>query len=256
MAKIREFQQCLVQVGDKRVPGFRVECCKCGQSEAIQSTGNMRNTSGYDKDQSVKLTIRKFEGLGWKLGNNSAHDTCIKCVVMTARGDPIPPPKNVTPRTQHLTLVEKMEMPPADTSKPATSTGTPAASHAPEQPRQMTLEDSFLIMGKLKEYYIDADKGYDGDWTDSKIAKDLGCPRDWVKQVREKVYGEGSAGNDEIEAALAEARAIVDSAKSAFKEIKQIQARLTELVSTVARAEPTITKIERTMETVRRAVGA
>jgi hypothetical protein len=46
-----------------------------------------------------------------------------------------------------------------------------------------------IIFAKLNDVYEDEKVGYSGDWSDAKVAKDLGVPVAWVKEVRDESFG-------------------------------------------------------------------
>jgi hypothetical protein len=46
-----------------------------------------------------------------------------------------------------------------------------------------------IIFAKLNDVYLDEKVGYADDWSDAKVAQDLGVPVEWVALVREPDFG-------------------------------------------------------------------
>ena len=63
-----------------------------------------------------------------------------------------------------------------------------------EAPRAMTREAKRLIFAKINEVYLD--HGYDRNWSDNRIAKDIDVPVAWVKDVREENFGPESLSEE------------------------------------------------------------
>ena len=55
--------------------------------------------------------------------------------------------------------------------------------------RQMSRADKRIIYNKLDEVYADELTGYRGNWSDEKVAVDLGVPKIWVSSIREDTFG-------------------------------------------------------------------
>ena len=55
--------------------------------------------------------------------------------------------------------------------------------------KPLTYEYKRLILDKLNDVYLNEKEGYSADWTDRKVADDLGCPLAWVTQLREVNFG-------------------------------------------------------------------
>ena len=66
----------------------------------------------------------------------------------------------------------------------------------PEPPRVMQRDDRRIIFEKLNAVYLDEKRGYDNDWSDHKVAIDLGVPRSWVEQVRDEMFGPINTNGD------------------------------------------------------------
>jgi hypothetical protein len=46
-----------------------------------------------------------------------------------------------------------------------------------------------IIISKLNDVYVDEKIGYRGDWSDGKVATDLGVPVQWVAEIRDENFG-------------------------------------------------------------------
>lgn len=58
-----------------------------------------------------------------------------------------------------------------------------------EEPKQMTRMDRRVIIAKLNDLYVDEATGYRDDWNDAMVAKDLGAPIEWVREIRDENFG-------------------------------------------------------------------
>lgn len=123
---------------------------------------------------------------GWKLGADDRHDLCPDCAAARRKA-----------RRDAGAGGEKSKEPEMQN----TSTAPAAAA-----PPVMGIDDALVIAEKLGEVYAGRDKGYSDGWTDKRVAEELGVPRDWVRQIREKRFGPSGA-SEEIRAAVDEARA-------------------------------------------------
>lgn len=88
-----------------------------------------------------------------------------------------------------------------------------------EAPRQPNFDEKRIIFTKLEEIYIDERTGYSGNWTDQKVADDLGIPRKWVEDMREANFG--PVGNNE-------------EARKAMDELGKLRVELSGLVADFA----------------------
>ncbi len=52
-----------------------------------------------------------------------------------------------------------------------------------------TREERRIIFAKLNEVYLDEDTGYSKDWSDQKVAHDLGVRKSWVAKIRDENFG-------------------------------------------------------------------
>ena len=94
-----------------------------------------------------------------------------------------------------------------------------------DAPRTMQRDDRRIIFEKLNGVYLDEKRGYDPEWSDHKVATDLGVPRAWVEQVREEMFGPVNT-NADIETfrkGVEELRVFKDGLKSVEAVRKQIE---------------------------------
>ena len=49
--------------------------------------------------------------------------------------------------------------------------------------------DRRVIIAKLNDLYVDEATGYRDDWNDAMVAKDLGAPIEWVREIRDENFG-------------------------------------------------------------------
>jgi hypothetical protein len=146
---------------------------------------------------------RWFRGKGWDVAGKQGHDLC--------------PTHFQTPHTKkkngHANGHAEAPMAGADlpTTTEAVNDVTPeiiqrhfdiAEPPVAPAPAEMGRIDKRLIASKLEAVYIDENVGYKPGWSDKRVAKDLGAPKDWVTHVREDMFGPeidmSSALRDEV----------------------------------------------------------
>jgi hypothetical protein len=108
-----------------------------------------------------------------------------------------------------------------------------------------------IIFSKLNDVYADEKTGYSGDWTDAKVAADLGVSVDWVREVRDEDFGPETnaeirakshgdlinlAGRIEqhillVDKKLSAIEALDDKVSTALEECKRCVARYEELTN-------------------------
>jgi hypothetical protein len=74
--------------------------------------------------------------------------------------------------------------------------------------RTLTPQERRVIFSKMDEVY-DVNKGYDGAWTDFRLAEHLRLPLSFVRQVREEMFGPLKS-NPEIDTALAHCQTFLE----------------------------------------------
>lgn len=242
MSVARKFIPLSIVHGEQRRRGFRIECgapgCRYGESLPF----NTIRSYGDDEERLGRMLTSRFEARGWKVGKTPAQDRCFKCAAL----------RPVT--ASHLKLVESA-MKTSTTIPPAAA---PAAAPPPavppkvavSKPRELGVAEAFTIREKLEDVYVDRTKGYAPGWTDAKVADALNVPRDWVKQVRVLAYGEGAAGNDDIDQKLAEARSALAEIRSLLSGAERIERDAKALLAAVSPLRSVADRLERDMRSV------
>ena len=96
----------------------------------------------------------------------------------------------------------------------------------------MSRDERRLIIEKMMEVYINETVGYKTDWSDDKVAKDMGVPRVWVAQVRDETFGPSDV-NEQSYKLSNEAKDIMVQLKATRLQIEpylqQIQKLLTKI---------------------------
>jgi hypothetical protein len=167
------FEACQVQVGDDHKPhrGVRVRCGYCPAELAVPI--NTSRSYGEDSEQSERMAIAKFEQRGWKIGKTASQHRCPKCFIA-------------------IKSAAKHKGEEAMSNKVVPMTSTALASQTVELPRgerAMTRDERRIIIAKMQEIYLNETVGYAGDWTDDKVAEDMGVPRVWVSTIRDETFG-------------------------------------------------------------------
>jgi hypothetical protein len=201
------FERVRKQAGAGRVvTAYTVTCRSCGEVGEMQQ--NSIRTLPPD------AVDKYFRIRGWSVGNRPNGDTCPAC--------------KRKPRTPKLEIVEvTTENPPMNV--PAT---IPVKA---EPPRAMTREDRRIVYAKVEDTYDVKLNAYSGDWSDHKVAVDLGVPRAWVRDIREEFFG------PEIDAATAKRRADIAEAKVMHEnivlELRVLQKKVQEAAAKLEKLE-------------------
>ena len=178
------FDACTVRVSGQSLRGARATCGyeRCN-TEGTVSVNTFAHGLGDDDDKAERYVTRKFEALGWKIGKTAKGNLCPACF---ARVKMASAKKKQTKEKEEVMISEPPKMVPKvvpmmvreETVKPAS-----------EPPRTMTRDDGRIIFNKIDENYAGESVGYAVGWSDERIAKDLGVPRAWVSEIRDKYFG-------------------------------------------------------------------
>lgn len=196
------FERTTVPNGGKPTRGFKIQCGHCGFNGAVPLN------SSLSSENEAKIIQRKFEEIGWKIGKIQTQHRCPRCFSAI---------KNAA--------IVKSQRKENQVTQPQT------------QPREMQKEDKRLIFAKIHEVY--GDNSYLDNWTDAKVAIDLGVPRAWVKQVREADFG-AEGGNEEIKASIEEAKKIL-------ADCKKVGEMFAPLLGRAEKIEKTMIEIEKSL---------
>lgn len=171
-----------------------IRCRHCGAHESL----NLKMGVSLLPPAAIE---KKFTQKGWVVGSNENWDTCPDCVSKFSK--------------PALKIVPKEEVTPMK----------PEPKLVVAEPRAMQRDDRRIIFEKLNGVYLDEKRGYDTDWSDHRVATDLGVPRVWVEQVREEMFGP-IATNPAIEdflKSVQELRAYSDRIKAVEEVRKQVE---------------------------------
>lgn len=154
-----------------------VECGQCGFIGRV----NDATTGGMPPE----LTQKKFQQMGWVIGQKAGRDECPKCAASPAKPRPKPAPEE------------------------------PVMA---EQPRQPTLDDRRRIREALFAHYDEEAGRYTKAHSDRSVAASLKVPFAWVSQLREAL-GFGPDRNEAADAWQGEIKAIREAIKTAQDEV-------------------------------------
>ncbi|AXQ68388.1 hypothetical protein HOT99_gp229 [Caulobacter phage CcrBL10] len=113
------------------------------------------------------------------------------------------------------TIEAHIETPIPEIAMPATATKTSPPVQTAEPPRAATPAENRRILEALDIHYDTNRQCYGGDMTDEKVSKELGLPRAWVAELRERVYGpERNEAQDKAAKAVVEQWAALDKLES------------------------------------------
>lgn len=156
-------------------------------------------------------------------------------------------------RKEAKIMVAKMPAPQMPAA-PATRASPPLPAAA--APAPLDIDAALLIRDKIGEVYLDAQRGYAEGWTDKKVAEALTVPRDWVRQVRCKVYGATSAGGaEDFGPVLAEARAALAAARDLTAQGLKVQQEMAVFERARTEVLAQVNRLERRLADIEKAVG-
>lgn len=210
---MRVFESCSVEYGGKPHRGARIDC-PCGTIERIP-VNTISGKARGSEEREWKILTRKFEALGWFVGVRPREDRCPAC----------------------MRRLEKPKEAPM-----AAAIGFDEKYKAPEKPPEMTREHRRIIFAKISEVY-DSDK-YANGWTDKRISEDLGCPRAWVAQVRDEMFGAEGA-NEDIMTAIREAEEAIAKGRKLVDEVTTMKNTLESQKGLVERQMITVNNLQR-----------
>lgn len=193
MARLRTFTEVKKMHEGKILKGAKIACCKCDNTDEYYN---------FQGSVSTEHLPKEFSRMGWLVGKNERTDTCPACLAKL-RGTKLPRTEEVhvtiasSPALDASSMVKLVEgynaldkrFPP-DTLTEAKIPDLPKPSFAPVlDDRPMDKTDRRLVFSRLNEIYVDEKTGYSGDWTDAKVAQDLGVPVSWIASVRDADFG-------------------------------------------------------------------
>jgi hypothetical protein len=243
----------------------RIHCSAC-ENDCIITTGN----GGL----SVEWAQRRFRNKGWALGKSRDLDLCPECMkgIGGAKGararhalgrglelmNSVSGEAAMTAAAQttaqaivcqglsekQITAVfntldeDELNARLTPTEKKMT---TNIVSMVATEPPKMGRDERRLVFEKLNEHYVSEAVGYGDGWSDKKIAEELGCPRKWVEDVREEMFGPVKVNNE---------------AKNFVERIAALDHKIFEAKAQMAAAEKTFDDIASAMKTAEGAFRA
>lgn len=170
--KTRTFKEASENIGGQWRRVAVIACRNCAKIENL----SIKTAYGLLPPLAIE---KKFSQRGWEIGSNDHWDICPDCI-SKREAKPV------------LKIVPKAEKPPVEEVVEV----KPELVVKPEPPRVMQRDDRRIIFEKLNAVYLDEKRGYDNDWSDHKVAIDLGVPRSWVEQVRDEMFGPINTNGD------------------------------------------------------------
>jgi hypothetical protein len=206
-----------IPYGGRKVRGVRIICSRCARGENVP----VNTFKGHSDDRERQFIEAKLKRMSWKVGKSDSQHLCPGCFAKVRNAQDS---KKFKEESSGMADSNIVKMPAA---------------------RVMERDDRRIIFAKLDEIY-DKD-GYSADWTDAKVAIDLGVPRDWVKRIRDENFGpEGS--NALIDSAIRDARALLAEAKTFGSAAERVINELRVLLGKAEKIERTVIEIERSLK--------
>lgn len=219
--------------------GFRkvahITCASCGRLGTLP----IQTKQSILPDEAVN---KKFQAIDWVVGPTEKKDLCPEC----SR------PMKTIHKFNGGGMVINQQPAILNGASPRISSEAPKA----DPPRVMDREHRRTIFAALTEHYVDEKTGYSRDWSDHRIATDLGVPRKWVEDIRDEMFGPISA-NPEMQTYLDEYKRLHDDAR-AFLERglvirKQVDAILADhLFANVQQIQDRIGALDKLADKVRK----
>ena len=213
--------------GDRLRPAYNFSCSECTTIDKVVAS-NFAGALPQD------MVIQKMRQRGWHIGKSASSDLCPACVrdhrvkrlKPTSVVEAPPPPATV----KALADLDKLFSKPAPEKE--TTMNIQTVPPTPQPPRQMSQDDWRIVNRTVDEHYVNANEGYEAGWDDARIAKDLGVPRAWVVEVREKHYGpaEGNPKLRAIKDKMGEVEKLVEQQRQIWSklntELDEIRAQI------------------------------
>ncbi len=256
VGRVREFETIKRHdnATNKLVMGYKVRCSKCNNTEEYISN------KGLQPHEFVSSVFRKR---GWMIGASPRADLCpTHATPMRAKPvEPTPVEDGITFTNNPPAKKEEPMQVPLPTPSPNMQAVAAVVSKPPtvieHDPNNMGKTEKRIIFAKLNEVYQDEVTGYSGDWTDAKLAADLGVPVAWIAEVRSEDFGPEtnagmraalSADMDKlsgriesqiklVDAKLEAAEKLDDKVSAALAEAKKSNDRLQELIGNLQTAD-------------------
>lgn len=208
------FDACSVDVSGQTRRGAKATCGHCSATEALPI--NSMRSHGQDDDLMERHAAKKFEAVGWKIGRSPNQNRCPDCFKAIKIS-------SLQKKASNMTNVTRIKDEPQ-----------------PTEPRAMSRDERRIIFEKVNEVYVSDKVGYSENWSDEKVASDLGVARAWVSALREEYFGPDVNENH---------GKATEEAKAFLIELNALQDNITQQVTTLfARAQEVKKTIEKLLE--------
>lgn len=240
---VKDFHQGMIKIGAV------ITCHKCHKSDRyFKATGSI--TPNYME--------KEFKRMGWIVGGSPRADMCPDCAAALR-------PKIVkdfgqmnvtnihTPSTGEIMTVTFPTQPIIPPSVEVKTEVQPVGIETIVQtqaPAELDKTSRRLILSKLNDVYEDEVLGYRDDWTDAKVATDLGVPVEWIKELRDDNFG------PEINAAMREAakQSVVADADNLNRLVVLIDRKLEQMQELDGKVSASIEECEKQLALMEKAM--
>lgn len=211
----RTFPEEMIEANGERILASKIVCAECG------SVGFYPHKRGARRRPPTAV-IQHFHAMGWSL--RGAKDRCVECARArrSKKGTGMGEALEAAGRAAVVDIVAV------------------SAARAP------TFEERQIINLKLVEVYLNPEAGYRPGWTDARVGRDLGYPKEWVTDIRAAIFGPEGV-TPEIEAFLAAS----EKAVAAFSKLEGDQVAIARRVATMqGELQEAITEIRAAFSTI------
>lgn len=197
VGKLREFETASMFRDGKTLKGGLIRCKKCEETATYYN---------YQGTVSTEHLAKEFSRTGWLVGSNPNQDICPNCrdkrtekniyrateetakeTAMKVFAEPLKSEIEVIKGPVSEAALAKLPVLPG---APAQTTSLKAAPVVVlTEGSKMDRTERRLVFARLNDLYQDEKTGYSGEWTDAKVAADLGVPVSWVTEVRDADFG-------------------------------------------------------------------
>ena len=216
------FEKCSGRPDGRLKDGIKATCPQCQRAETVY----LDRPQIQDVDE--PLIVGKFEKRGWIIGATSSRHLCPKCSK----------PALAAPRKEARTVARKEARTVPSKAVPTTAiSGVSTDAAASKEPSK---EDKRIIHAKITEVYV-GEVNYSGDWSDRRVAADLGVNQAWVAAIREEFFGPDV---NEQSSKLSEARALLAEIEIGVAKLEPIIAQFGELTAKVEQMRVALHKVQ------------
>lgn len=185
MGRHRTFTPATMRFEGQTRRAFKLVCGHCDKPGML-SVNTIRGHANNDEVESG-LIRTKFQKSGWKVGDREGEDRCPSCFAKILSAN--------AKRRNDKGDNRVVNLHPSPPAQPLDQ---------PDAVKEMGIEERRLVFGKLDEHYPSKERGYADGWNDVRVATDLGVPINWIKQVREQMFGPEDGDKAKLKEDLAE----------------------------------------------------